>query len=213
MKKMTSFCVLLFGAAPAWAQMPASTPSSLPVRQVTLFTSGVAYTERVGSVDGDAAVPLLFRTAQINDILKSLVLLDQTGQVQAATYAARDPASHTLPSFAVDVTENMSQEDILNRLRGARVTLEEPNKPPLTGQILGVEKRQIMGPDGKTVVEHAVLNLLTEIGLTSVRLDTEKTIRLLDARLNQELHQALTPPRVRRGHAAPPGNSPLCRQG
>src|SRR5438552_2924237 len=64
-------------------------PSPLPVRRVTLFTSGVAYTERGGAVVGDASVPLVFRTAQINDILKSMVLLDETGKVQPATYAAK----------------------------------------------------------------------------------------------------------------------------
>lgn len=191
MKKMIPFCSLLFGMTPALAQAPASAPSTLPVRQVTLFTSGVAYTERGGSVEGDATISLLFRIAQINDILKSMVLLDQTGQVQAATYAARDPASHTLRSFAVDVTYNLTQEDILNRLRGATIALEEPNKPTLTGQIVGVEKRQILAADGKIVVQ-AVLNLLTETGLTSVRLDTEKTVRLLDTRLNKEFHEALT---------------------
>src|SRR5258707_9242006 len=52
----------------------APAPSPLPVRRVTLFTSGVAYTERGGAVEGNANVPLVFRTAQINDILKSMVL-------------------------------------------------------------------------------------------------------------------------------------------
>lgn len=184
----------LCGAAAATGQGrvdDGGAPSTLPVRQVTLFTSGVAYTERIGTVEGEATVPLLFRTAQINDILKSLVLIDQGGQVQAATYAARDPVSHTLQAFAIDVTSNMTQEQILNRLRGARIALEETGKPTLTGQIVGVEQRQIAGPDGKPV-SVPVLNLLTEIGLTSVRLDTDKTVRLLDARLNREFHEALS---------------------
>src|SRR5438552_8691266 len=96
-------------AIPALAQPP----SPLPVRQVTLFTSGVAYIERGGEVDGDAALPLMFRTAHINDMLKSMVLLDSGGRVQPATYAARDPISHTLQAFAVDVTQNLSLEAIL----------------------------------------------------------------------------------------------------
>ena len=101
-----------------------------------MFTSGVSYTERAGDVEGSAAVPLLFRTAQINDILKSMVLIDRTGKVQPATYASRDPIGHTLQSFAVDVTQNISQEDILARLRGAKVTVETPGKPAVTGQIV-----------------------------------------------------------------------------
>lgn len=190
-KQLGACAAALSAAIPATAQQQtAPVPAPLPVRKVTLFTSGVAYTERGGTVDGNAAVPLLFRTAQINDILKSLVLLDQTGQVQPATYAARDPVSHTLQSFAVDVTRNSTQGEILNQLRGAKVTVETPNKPALTGQILGVEERQTAGEDGKPITA-SFLNLLSETGLTAVRLDGERTVRLLDERLNREFHDAL----------------------
>jgi hypothetical protein len=175
---------------PALGQQPAAPPSPLPVRQVTLFTSGVSYTERAGDVDGNATIPLLFRTAQINDILKSMVLLDQTGKVQPATYAARDPIGHTLQSFAVDVTQNLTIEDVLTRLRGARVTVDTANKGTITGQIVGVEKRQVAGEDGKPITV-PFLNLLGESGLTSVRLDAEKTVKLLDERLNREFREAL----------------------
>ena len=175
--------------APAGAQAPAPS-STLPVRRITLFTSGVSYTERGGTVDGDATVPLLFRTPQINDILKSMVLIDRQGQVQPATYAARDSVGHTLQSFAIDVTQNMTQQDLLNRLRGTRVTVEAANRPALTGQIVGVESRQVLGTDGKTVII-TVLNLLGDTGLTSVRLDVDTNVRLLDAQLNKELHDAL----------------------
>ncbi|MEP6754345.1 MAG: DUF4139 domain-containing protein, partial [Chthonomonadales bacterium] len=57
----------------ALAQAPTQ---PLPVKAVTLFSSGVAYTERSGDVTGNATLPLVFRTAQINDILKSLVQID-----------------------------------------------------------------------------------------------------------------------------------------
>ncbi len=95
------------------------TESTLPVKAVTLFSSGVSYTLREGEVDGDAAVPLTFRTVQINDILKSLVLLDSKGTVQPAIYAAKDPIGRALQSFAVDVTNPTSRADLLNKLRGA----------------------------------------------------------------------------------------------
>ena len=210
MKYPLLFCAVVLVAVPVGAQSPASGPapvpvagggiaappapasplSPLPVRQVTLFTSGVAYTERGGTIDGNAEVPLMFRVAQINDILKSLVLLDRGGQVQPATYTARDPLAHTLQGFAIDVTANMTQIEILSRLRGASVQVETPGKPTLTGQIAGVEQRQIGGDDGKPILA-PFLNLLGENGLTSVRLDGDKTVRLLDERLNREFRQAL----------------------
>jgi len=110
-----------FGQAPPAAPPSAAAPAPLPIRDVVLFTSGVSYLQREGEVNGDATVPLTFRTAQINDILKSLILLDERGRVQPAVYGARDPIGRTLQSFAVDLSQPLSRADLLNRLRGARV--------------------------------------------------------------------------------------------
>ena len=169
-------------------QAPAST---LPVKNVTLFTSGVAYTERAGTVDGDAAIPLTFRTAQINDILKSLVLIDRGGKVQPATYGSRDPIGRSLQAFAVDVTQNSTRDSILGSLRGAHVSVSQTGKPTLEGQILGIERRDIPGVDGKPI-NVSCLNLLTDAGLISTTLDSDKVVKLLDERLNREFHDALT---------------------
>ncbi len=178
-------------AAPALAQAPppSAAPSPLPIRQVTLFTSGVSYIERGGAVTGDATVPLTFRTAQINDILKSLTLLDANGQVQPVVYGARDPIGRTLQAFAVDVTQPQSRAEMLNRLRGAGVTVTTA-RGALTGQIVGVETKSVTTPTGTTTTD--TLNLLGADGLESVRLDDVSAIKLRDARLDRELHEALT---------------------
>ncbi len=142
-------------------------------------------------VDGDATVPLLFRTTQINDILKSMILLDATGQVQPATYATRDSVSRALQSFAVDMSSTLRLEDILNRLHGASVSVQSLGKPAVTGQIIGVEQRRVGGDDAKPV-NASYLNLFTDSGLVSLRLDGEQAVRFLDARLNKEFRDALT---------------------
>jgi hypothetical protein len=190
MKILSLLTLAALLAVSARAQAPAPLADPLPVRQVTLFTSGVSYTERGGEVDGNASVALVFRTAQINDILKSLVLIDARGRVQPALYAARDPIGRTLQSFAIDVTQNLSQMEILNRLRGAKVTVETTNKGVLTGQIVGVEQRQVAGDDGKPITAPYLI-LLGDSGLTAIRLDAEKTVKLLDERLDREFREAL----------------------
>ncbi len=165
--------------------------STLPIKQITLFTSGVSYTERSGTVVGTAAVPLVFHTAQINDILKSMVLLDHGGKVQPATYTSRDPIGRTLQGFAVDVSDDLSQANLLGKLRGAKVSIQEAGKPSVEGQIIGVEDRVQADGTGKPV-HNSFLNILTDNGLTAIRLDTDKTVKILDARLNGELRDALT---------------------
>ncbi len=181
--------LLALSAVPALAQTPPASP--LPIKQVTVFTSGVSYIERGGTVSGDATVPLTFRTAQINDLLKSLTLIDAQGQVQPVVYGARDPIGRTLQSFAIDVTAPHSRAELLNQLRGASVSVTLTSKAVETGQIVSVETKSVTGPN-TTSSSIDTLNLLAADGLRSVKLDDVSAIRLLDPRLDAEFRAALT---------------------
>lgn len=59
-------------------QAPARTNSvnSLPIRRVILYSNGVAYIERRGMVSGNAEINLSFKQSQVDDVLKSMVVLD-----------------------------------------------------------------------------------------------------------------------------------------
>src|ERR1700758_5275148 len=108
------------GAAPA---QPADAQAKVPVREVVLFSSGVGYFEHFGSISGDSQTVLRFKTDQINDILKSLVLQDlDGGKVGAVTYPSQGPVTRTLKSFQVDLTANPPLADLLNQLRGAQLS-------------------------------------------------------------------------------------------
>lgn len=188
----------------------AAASSALPVRSVTLFSSGVSYILREGEVTGDASMTLTFRTVQINDILKSLVLLDENGTVQPAVYGARDPIGRTLQAFAVDVSQPVSRAALLNQLRGERVTVEAGGMPlpegktsprmTITGRIVGVEPHQNEiagggsgggGMGGFLPPGGEILTIFGDDGLQSVPLREVRSIRLLDERLNKEFQNAL----------------------
>ena len=168
---------------------------TLPVRAVTLFSSGVGFTVREGVVDGDALIPLTFRTAQINDILKSMVLLDAKGQVRPVVFGTKDPVGRTLQSFAVDVTQPMGRSELLNRLRGVRAEVRferSGTETAQTGQVVGVESRSVPSPTvGQPGSTAEILTLLGDTGLVYVDLSTVRSIRLLDERLEREFRAAL----------------------
>ena len=68
--------------------------AALPLSAVILYTSGVGYFQRDGQVEGNARLDLRFKTDDINDLLKSLVVQDfDGGQVATVTYdcATRSP--------------------------------------------------------------------------------------------------------------------------
>lgn len=164
---------------------------TLPVKAVTLFSSGVSYTLREGEIEGgDASVSLTFRTTQVSDILKSLVLLDEAGTVRAATYPSRDPIGRTLQSFAVNVTGNVTRENLLQQVRGSEVRAETTNGETITGRVVGIEESEEVVSDERTVTVQT-LNLLSQDGMVAVRLDRVRLLRLLDTRLDREFRDAL----------------------
>jgi hypothetical protein len=68
--------------------------SELPIRRVILYSNGVAYVERRGYVNGDAEINLSFKQSQVDDVLKSMVVLDlNQGKIGAVSYKSSAPAS------------------------------------------------------------------------------------------------------------------------
>jgi len=67
-------------------------PQTLPIRRVILYSNGVAYIERRGTVTGHAEVDLSFKQSQVDDVLKSMVVLDLgRGRVGAVSYNSSAP--------------------------------------------------------------------------------------------------------------------------
>ncbi|MFO0880159.1 MAG: DUF4139 domain-containing protein [Gemmataceae bacterium] len=167
-------------------------PTTLPLGQVVLFSSGVGYYQREGSVEGDARVDLSFPASDVNDLLKSMVLRDlDGGQVATVSYDSNAPLERTLKSFAVNLTGTPSFGDILHQARGERVEVALANvgAGTLSGSIIGVEKqRQLVN---KEPVETPVLNLWCVDGMRAVRLADVQRVRFLNPALDGEFRKAL----------------------
>ena len=191
-----AFAPLLIMLAPigfAGAQhvRPMGTSADVPVTKVVLYSSGVGYFEHAGIVQGNGSAALRFKTSQINDILKSLVLQDQDGgRVGAVSYPSQDPLAKTLRSFQVDITRNPSLADLLNQLRGARVTVLA-HAEKVSGTIVGVETRRIPADKGEPI-DVAVLNLLAGATFRAIELQAISNLSLDDPELEEELTKALS---------------------
>ena len=164
----------------------------LPITRVTLYTSGVGYFERGGEVQGDATLTLYFPVGQVNDVLKSLVLLDLGGgAISPVTYAAQDPVHKALQAFSLDVSDDPDRATLLGRMRGVAVTVTTDGTAPLTGIIAGVETQTIyLTGDGGTT-ERPLLTLLAGNALHTIPLDSVRSLQINDAALADEFRQAL----------------------
>jgi len=177
----------------------AATDSQVPVRRITLYRSGVGYFERSGNIDGNSELQLRFKTEQINDILKSMVLLDlDGGRIDSVSYASKEPLSKRLASFGINVADNPSAGQILERLRGTNVKITTTDGEH-SGVIMNVEKRPTVfhGSAGSTapaasVFELPWINLLTDKGVRSFDLTKVSGFEILDKELAAELNKALS---------------------
>ena len=192
---MMGLMVAVLLAGQTWADQHQGQPvvtdaAALPLSKIVLYTSGVGYFERQGEVEGDQQLTLRFKTEDIKDLLKSLVVQDlDGGQVTAVTYDSRDPIAKSLKSFAIDLTDNPGMGALLQQLRGEQIELATPNL--VKGTILGVETKEEATGQDREVVKTEYLNLLTSDGLRSLPLHQVQRLALLNPQLEAELRQAL----------------------
>jgi hypothetical protein len=174
---------------------PSARTTQLPIGQVVLFSSGVGYFQREGSVEGNARVDLSFPVSDINDLLKSMVLRDlDGGHIATVSYDSNAPVERTLKSFAVNLTGNPSFGAILNQARGEKVevVLQQTNATQpgtLSGAVVGIETQKVAV--GKDTVDVEVLNLWCSDGMRALKMNEVQRVRFLNPILDSEFKKAL----------------------
>lgn len=181
----------LSAPGPAAAAAPDDT---LPITRITLYRSGVGSFERRALFDGAGEIQLRFKTDQINDILKSMVVLDlDKGSIDSVSYGSKEPLERRLASFGVDISDDPPAARLLGRLRGTPVRLTT-QEGEVSGTIMNVESRPtIVGGGNEPPAKHDLpwMNLVTPAGVRSVNLTNVTGFEILDKALAEELNKAL----------------------
>src|ERR1700740_3356060 len=90
----------------------------LPVKRVVLYKNGVGYFEHLGPVRGNQDVTIPFTSVQLNDVLKSLTVLDLNGgRITGVGYGSAAPADRQLGELRLPAGEKASLTDFLGALR------------------------------------------------------------------------------------------------
>ncbi|MDX6268922.1 MAG: hypothetical protein QOD28_145 [Acidobacteriota bacterium] len=157
---------------------------TLPIRRVILYSNGVAYIERRGMVSGHAEVNLSFKQSQVDDVLKSMIVLDLgQGRIGAVSYNSSAPPSARIadiPFSVASATQSSGLAGVLGQLQGARVVVTTANRTA-TGSILTVEERRSqIDADKPALVTHALV-IASEGGeLSSFELADVRSVKLID---------------------------------
>ncbi|HET6606257.1 MAG TPA: hypothetical protein VFG62_06290, partial [Rhodopila sp.] len=167
------------------------------LRRVILSTGGVGYFEYAADVDGPGTVALDVPIAQIDDLLKSLVVFDPSGGVASVTLPGRDDTVQAFGDapFGPDALD--SPLAYLNALRGTEITVQGPN--PMTGRILRAEEET--DTDGKLNRKHTRVTLLGSQGMQQFVLEDAGSVQVADPALRSQIERALEAVRAQAGQA------------
>ncbi|HEY0658866.1 MAG TPA: hypothetical protein VGD05_10345, partial [Pyrinomonadaceae bacterium] len=182
------------GIKPTIANLENGNSNQLPIRRVVLYSNGVAYIERRGTVSGDAEINLSFKQSQIDDVLKSMVVLDLgEGKIGAVSYNSSLPASARTAEIPFSV-ESKTEEgggisEILSQLQGAKVIVTS-NKGTATGSILTVEKRIVQSEKDKFSNIVYFLAIASETGeISNFDLSEVRSVKLLDEDTKRDVNE------------------------
>lgn len=172
--------------------------AQLPIRRVILYSNGMVYIERRGIVSGNAEINLSFKQSQVDDVLKSMVVLDLgQGRIGAVSYNSSVPAAARTAEIPFNIeseTENNSGglAGVLSQLQGAKV-LVVSNKGTATGSILNVEKKQktikIKDEETASPLSYALI-IASETGeISSFDLSEVRSVKLLDEETKRDVSE------------------------
>ncbi len=166
--------------------------AKLPVRRVVLYKNGVGYFEHLGHVRGSQDVHVDFTSAQLNDVLKSLTVLDLSGgKISGVDYNSEAPLARRLATLRLTLGENPTITDFLGALRGARLEVRGASSAAIAGKLLSVEKKS-REKDGATT-EWTEISLVSDSGeVRSVEITPATSVRITEKDLQVEVGRYLS---------------------
>jgi hypothetical protein len=167
--------------------------AKLPVRRVVLYKNGVGYFEHLGRVRGSQDVHIDFTSAQLNDVLKSLTVLDLAGgRITGVDYNSEAPLARRLATLRLALGEKPTTTEFLGALRGSRIEVRSGTGPALTGKLLSVERKTRTGANPGWTVETDEISLVTDTGeVRSVDLNAATSVRIAEKDLQVEVSRYL----------------------
>jgi hypothetical protein len=175
--------------APAPAQETSDT-NKLPVKRVVLYKNGVGYFEHLGQVRGNQDVSIPFTSGQLNDVLKTLTVLDLNGgRIAGVAYGTAAPLDRQLGDLRLPSSDKTTLAEFLGALRGTR--LEARNETTtITGRLLSIEHKTRVS--GGTTLEVDYISLITDSGeIKTTEVSPAFSVRLLERGLAGKVDRLL----------------------
>jgi hypothetical protein len=171
------------------ANLAAQESVTLAVRKVELYKNGIGYFEHLGQIKGSQSVQIVLPSSQLNDVLKSLTVLDLgSGQVTGVNYDSAAPLNKRLSELPIDLESAERIVDFLKQIKGASVEIHAPGGV-VTGRLMGAEIGSKIGEGGK-IVETVGINIFNSNGeVHQVQLESAGALKLTEPSLASDLNR------------------------
>jgi hypothetical protein len=160
--------------------------ADLPVKQIVLYKHGVGYFERAGKIAAGDEARLDFKTSDMNDVLKSLTVIDRSGErVSGIRYDSNETLEQQLQDFPFQIGQGEQLSALLDAMRGARLEVKTKDGAQ-AGSIIGARLEKT----NATAEEHVTL-LLDSGEIANFDLAQISSFRFTEAALQQKLKDYL----------------------
>jgi hypothetical protein len=163
--------------------------AELPLARVVLSSSGLAQFTHSGSITGGSTIDLTVRLDQVDDLLKSLVILDNQGAIGAVSLPGKAPIAELFRDmpFGPDALE--SRTALLNAFVGSEV--EIGGQVAAKGRVFRVEAEEVALPNSGGKTTRHRLTLMTQTGLVQAILEEITAVRFTDPQVQAQIERVL----------------------
>lgn len=191
MSRIHALFVVCLSLALALANAQETNDSSkLPVKRVVLYKNGVGHFEHLGQVHDNQDVAIPFTSGQLNDVLKTLTVLDLNGgRIAGVAYGSSAPLDRQLGDLRLPSSDKTTLAEFLGSLRGAKLEARNGNSV-ITGRLLSVEHKTRVA--GGTTLEVDYISLITDSGeIKTTEVSPAFSVRLLEQGLTGKVDRLL----------------------
>ena len=159
----------------------------LPLRRITLYSSGVGHFEHSGVAAGDGGLVIPVSRPHLDDVLRTLTLEAVAGGlVRSVEYTVEDPVERALSGMPV--VPGGTLLTLLASLVGEEIAV---GTPPVRGRVIAVEPVAAASGAESARAESIRITLTNAGGLRTVSVGDASQIAVTDARLRARIEQAL----------------------
>ncbi len=162
--------------------------SKLDVKKVIIHKTGISFFIDEGLMKGNGTFELEFKIDEMNDVLKSLFVLDtsENGYVSSISYDAALDTSQLLKGIMLNVPDHDSFSSLITQIKGADVVITIGSSNTTSGTIMGIEFIEKLSENIK-ITEKILIILKADGIITKIPFSEITSFEILNDDLKKDL--------------------------